>query len=172
MSMTEPENRTILLDEKQVVQRINRLAYQIYEDNASEKEIIIAGIMKSGYQVAEKIAAALKSISPLKVQLAELHINKHSQFDEKITVSIGSEHFTGKSIVLVDDVLNSGKTMLYALKPFLAADIKKIRTVVLVDRNHKRYPISADFAGLSLSTTMKEHVSVEFKGNAAQAWLS
>ena len=172
MSMSDQDNRTILLDEKQVVQRINRLAYQIYEDNATEKEIIVAGIMKSGYQVAEKIAAALKSISPIKVELAELQINKHSQFNEKISVSIGSEHFAGKSIVLVDDVLNSGKTMLYALKPFLAADIKKIRTVVLVDRNHKRYPISADFAGLSLSTTMKEHVSVEFSGKNAQAWLS
>jgi pyrimidine operon attenuation protein/uracil phosphoribosyltransferase len=77
-----------------------------------------------------------------------------------------------KVIILVDDVLNSGKTMMYALKPFLAADIKKIRTVVLIDRNHKRFPVAADFTGLSLSTTLQEHVSVEFDKNGAAVYLS
>jgi pyrimidine operon attenuation protein/uracil phosphoribosyltransferase len=75
-------------------------------------------------------------------------------------------------VIVIDDVLNSGKTMLYALRPFLSADIKKIRTVVLIDRNHKRFPVAADFSGLSLSTTLKEHVFVEFENDSAKAWLS
>ena len=165
------ETKTLLLNEKQVAQRIDRLAYQIYEDNASEKEIIIAGIMKSGYQFAEKIAETLRKISPLKVQMVEIHINKHSQQNDDISISLSKEKLESKVIILVDDVLNSGKTLMYALKPFLSFDIKKIRTVVLIDRNHKSYPVAADFTGLSLSTTLKEHVSVEFGPGGAIAWL-
>ena len=168
--MNEP--RTMLLNSKQTDQRIDRLAFQIYEDNASEKEIILAGIMKSGYQLSERIASSLKKISPLKVLLTEVRIDKHSQLTGDISISIDKRQLQGKVIILVDDVLNSGKTMMYALKPFLEADIKKIRTVVLIDRNHKRFPVSADFCGISLSTAMQEHVSVEFNIEGAFAWLS
>ena len=168
--MNDP--RTPLLDEKQVKQRINRIAYQVYEDNALEKEIVIAGIMKSGYQLAERIASILSEISPIKILLAEVHINKHSHVNTEISLSIDRKLLQGKVIILVDDVLNSGKTLIYALKPFLEADIKKIRTVVLIDRNHKRFPIAADFTGLSLATTMKEHVTVDFDSGKPQAWLS
>src|SRR5205823_3815264 len=118
-------SRTLILDKHQIEQRINRLAYQVYEDNSDEKEIIIAGILKSGYIVAEKIANALKQISPLKVHLAELTINKHSQVDEEVKTSFTKEQLHDKVIIVVDDVLNSGKTLMYALKPFLHADIKK-----------------------------------------------
>lgn len=166
------EKRTLLLNEKQVIQRINRLAYQIYEDNAGENEIILAGIMKSGYQLSEKIAQTLKNISPLKILLSEVNIDKHSQVTTNISITLSKDDLQGKVIVLIDDVLNSGKTMMYALKPFLEADIKKIRTVVLIDRNHKRFPVAADFSGITLSTTMQEHVSVEFTTKGIFAWLS
>ena len=165
-------SRILLLNSKQIVQRINRLAYQIYEDNVSEKEIILAGIIKSGYQLCEEIAALLKKISPLNVQMAEVYVDKHSQLATDVSVSFNPEQLQGKVIVVIDDVLNSGKTMMYALKPFLAADIKKIRTVVLIDRNHKRFPVSADFKGLSLSTTLQEHVTVEFGKEGIMAWLN
>ncbi len=166
------DSRTLLLDEKQVMRRIDRLAYQIYEDNSSVKEIILAGIMKSGFQLCEKIAESLRKISPLKVITAEVHINKHSQLSNDISLSIREDQLQGKVVILIDDVLNSGKTLMYALKPFLASDIKKIRTVVLIDRNHKRFPVAADFTGISLATTLKEHVSVEFAKDGVSAWLS
>jgi pyrimidine operon attenuation protein / uracil phosphoribosyltransferase len=174
MTIAAPVNdsRTLLLSEKQVIQRINRLAYQVYEDNSSEKEIIIAGILKSGYQLAEKLAEVLRKISPLQVIMTEVAVDKHSQVNTEISISLKKEHLQGKVIILVDDVLNSGKTLMFALKPFLAADIKKIRTVVLVDRNHKRFPVSADFYGLSLSTTLQEHVTVEFGESGTRVWLS
>jgi pyrimidine operon attenuation protein/uracil phosphoribosyltransferase len=164
--------RTLLLNEKQVLQRVNRIAYQIYEDNSDEHEIILAGIAKSGYLLCEKLALAIQTISPLKVLLTEVIVDKHSQVNKEISISLNREQLQKKVIILVDDVLNSGKTMMYALKPFLAADIKKIRTVVLIDRNHKRFPVAADFTGISLSTTLQEHVSVEFDKNGATAWLS
>ncbi len=163
---------TLLLDQKQIEHRLNRLAYQIYEDNIAETEIILAGIIKNGYLVAERLAGILKNISGLSVRLVEVHIDKKSQVEQEIVISMSREELNGKVIVLVDDVLNSGKTMMYALKPFLNADIKKVRTVVLVDRNHRRFPIAIDFSGLTLSTTMQEHVSVEFEKEKVRAILS
>ena len=154
------QNRTLILDSTQIDQKIDRIAWQIYEDNCGEKEIVIAGILSSGYTVAEKIAASLGKIASLNIKLVTIKINKHSQHDEEVIVSISADELKDKNVIVVDDVLNSGKTMTYALRPFLSADLKKLRTVVLVDRNHKRYPISADFAGLTLATTLQEHISV------------
>ncbi|MBP6334138.1 MAG: phosphoribosyltransferase [Bacteroidia bacterium] len=166
------QNKTLLLDQNQVDQRINRLAYQIYEDNADEKEIILAGIVRNGYALAERLSAALKKIAPFSIKLIEVQIDKHSQVEKEILIPMKREDLNGKVVILVDDVLNSGKTMMYALKPFLSADIKKVRTVVLVDRNHRRYPIATDFSGLTLSTTLQEHVSVEFEKENALAFLT
>jgi len=166
------KNQTLLLTQQQISQKINRLAYQVYEDNIEEKEIIIAGIMKSGFIVAEKIATVLKSISPLKIKLVELTINKHSQHTEDAKFSLSAAELNDKVVIVVDDVLNSGKTMMYSIRPFLNADIRKLRIVVLVDRNHKRYPIAADFVGLSLSTTLQEHVSVELEEKEEAVYLS
>ena len=165
------QNQTLVLDNHQIDQKISRIAWQIYEDNSAEEEIIMAGILASGYTVAEKIAAALEKISPLKVKLVTIKINKHSHHDEEVTISIDQAALKNKIVIVVDDVLNSGKTMMYALRPFLSADLKKLRTVVLVDRNHKRYPISADFAGLSLATTLKEHVSVVLNNGSSGVYL-
>jgi len=165
-------SRTLILDKHQIEQKINRLAYQVYEDNADEKEIIVAGILSSGFIVAEKIAEVLKKISPLKISLIELSINKHSQVDEEVQMKLSQEQLHNKVVIVVDDVLNSGKTLMYALKPFLNADIKKLRTVVLVDRNHKRYPLAADFVGYPMATTLQEHVSVVLEKNEEAVYLS
>ena len=164
--------KTVILNQSQIAQRINRIAYQVYEDNVDEQEIIVAGIAKSGFVFAEKIVDVLKNISALKIQLIEVIIDKHSQTRKEIILPLNKEQLLGKVIILVDDVLNSGKTMIYALRPFLNADIKKIRTVVLVDRNHKRYPIAADYVGMSLATTLQEHVSVEFDQGEEAVFLS
>jgi pyrimidine operon attenuation protein / uracil phosphoribosyltransferase len=166
------ETKTLLLNKKQIEKRINRLAYQIYEDNFEEKEIVLAGIASSGFLVAQKIEKALKKISTLPVKLIEIKMDKHNQLKREVTIDGGEEQLKDKVIILVDDVLNSGKTLIYALRPFLKIDTKKIRTVVLVDRNHKRYPIAADFAGLSLATTMQEHIFVELGGDKEVVYLN
>ena len=163
---------TILLSSKQIQQRIDRIAYQVYEDNTEEKEIIVAGIRSTGYQIAEMLSAVLKKFAPFKIQLIDVQLDKHSQTMSEIRIPLTGAQLQGKVIILVDDVLNSGKTMMYALKPFLAADIKKIRTAVLVDRNHRRYPIAADYVGHSLATTLQEHVTVEIENGKASAILS
>ena len=164
-------SRTLLLTHHQIAQRIDRIAWQIYEDNNGETEIFIIGIWQNGYLLAEKIQKAIQKICDLKVNLLDLRINKQQQENHEVTISGSREALAGKSIVLVDDVLNSGKTLIYSLKAILLTDTRKIRTVLLVDRDHRRYPIMTDFVGMTLSTALQEHVSVEF-GQEDAVYLS
>ena len=166
------ETQTVLLSQKQIEQKINRIAYQVYEDNVEETEIVIAGIVKSGYVLACKIDAVLKKISPITTRLVEVAIDKHSHHQKEIKLSIDQSGLQGQTVILVDDVMDSGKTMMYALKPFLQADIKKIRIAVLVDRNHKKYPVTADFVGIRLATTMQEHITAILGEEQESVFLS
>ncbi|UCE92729.1 MAG: phosphoribosyltransferase [Flavobacteriaceae bacterium] len=162
--------RTVILNNEQIQHKTKRIAYQIYESNINETEIVLAGIKENGFIFARKIKEVLEEISPIKVTLCEVRINKKKP-REQITTSIPSETYKNKALVLVDDVLNSGTTLIYAAKLFLEVPLKRFKTGVLVNRNHKKYPIKADFKGISLSTSMQEHIYVEFKGNKAEAYL-
>lgn len=166
--MTTSEN--IILNHIQIDQKIKRIAYQIYEANASEKEVIVAGIIGNGLIFAEKLVAVLEEISTLKVTLCEVNIHKKKPL-ETITTSLKVSEYKNKSLVLVDDVLSSGTTLIYGVKHFLEVPLKRFKTAVLVNRNHKKYPVKADFKGISLSTSIKEHVQVEFSKKGALAYL-
>ncbi len=157
--------KSLVLNKEQVQQKVDRLAWQIYEQNYKEKEIIITGIAKRGVLVAQKIADKLMDISSIKVKLATVRLDKDNPYEKEIEVDITEDEFKDKVLILVDDVLNSGKTLIYGTKYFLSVPIKRLSTVVLVDRNHNHFPIKADFVGLSLSTTLKEHISVELEKN-------
>ena len=166
--MTTTNN--IILNSLQINQKTKRIGYQIYESNSEEKEIIIAGIAGNGYIFAEKLVDILKDISTLKVTLCEVKINKKNPLD-LITTSLEVVDYENKSLVLVDDVLNSGATLIYGIKHFLNVPLKRFKTAVLVNRNHKKYPVKADFKGISLSTSIKEHVHVEFSDKKDVAYL-
>ncbi|MCC6384153.1 MAG: phosphoribosyltransferase [Bacteroidia bacterium] len=169
--MTE-QNRILLLNKEQIEQRINRIAFQIYEDCYNEKEVLIAGIRKNGFTLAAKIEKVLNKICKLKTRLIEVRIDKSHPLEKPIELSVDSKEMSGKTVILVDDVLNSGKTLTYSLRKMLNADLKKLRTVLLVDRDHKLYPVSADFVGMTLSTTMQEHVTCEFRDKDEYVYLS
>ena len=162
---------TLLLNSLQISQKINRIAYQIYEDNFNEKEIIIAGIANSGFVFAELLKVALERISSIPLQLIEIRLNKENPIHFQLTPPLKMQDFNNKVIIIVDDVLNSGKTLMYSLRPFLEVETKKIRTVLLVDRDHKRYPVEADFVGITLSTTLQEHIRVELKAGKEAVFL-
>ena len=166
--MTTESN--IILDHVQIHQKIKRIAYQIYESNSNETEVIIAGIVGNGYIFAEKLVATLTEISNLQVTICEVTINKKKPL-EPITTSLKVENYKNKSLVLVDDVLNSGTTLIYGVKHFLDVPLKRFKTAVLVNRNHKKYPVKADFKGVSLSTSIKEHIQVDFSDQEAKAYL-
>lgn len=150
--------KTEILNATQIQQKLNRLAYQVYENNFEEKELLIAGIEGNGYLVAKRICEVLKKVSKTKLTLGKISINKKNPLAEEATVDFTDKDYKNKTVILVDDVLNSGKTLIYGVKIFLDKPVKKINTLVLVDRSHTRFPVKADFVGLSLSTTLQEHI--------------
>jgi len=160
-----------ILDYPQIKKKIRRISLQIIESNINEDEIIIAGIENNGYLIAEKISDEIKNISKKNITLCNIIIDKKNPRNE-IIVSLDSDNYENKSIIVVDDVLNSGSTLMYAVKYFLETKIKKLKTAVLVDRNHKKYPIKADFKGLSLSTSIQNHVEVLIDKNGITAFLA
>ncbi|WP_316837642.1 phosphoribosyltransferase family protein [Pedobacter nutrimenti] len=153
------DSQLVVLDKIQIQQKINRIAYQILEDNLNEKEIVLAGIWDRGYKLALRLKDVLLKISDLKVLILRIDLEKNNS---KLVAStdLDETKWKNKVIILVDDVLNSGKTLAYGLGVFLNTPHKKIRTVVLVDRSHKIFPIATDFVGLQMATVLKEHVDV------------
>jgi len=160
---------TLILNSLQIAQKIDRMAWEIYENNSSEKELIIVGIQKNGYILARRLAEALGKIAPIEVRLFDLTINKTNPLEQSAAMTIPIQELEGKVVVVADDVLNSGKTLIYGVRPFLAIPLKRLQTAVLVDRNHNRYPIKSDFTGLSLATTLREHISVELEKEGEEA---
>ncbi len=162
--------QNIILNHQEIEFKIKRIAYQIYETFIDEQEIVIAGINGNGIVFAHKIAASLNSISNIKVILCDVFIDKKNP-SGIITTSIDKKEYQNKGLILVDDVLNSGTTLIYGVKHFLEVPVTKFKTVVLIDRNHKKYPIKADFKGISLSTSLLEHVQVVFDSKGDYAYL-
>ena len=152
--------KTKVLSTTQIEQKINRLAHQLYENNYNEKDIVVLGIVDRGYVLAKRIVKVLNEISDMKVHLGEVKVNKQDPMNEEITFSLENSELKDKVVFLVDDVINSGKTMIYVVNEILKVPVNKLRTLVLVDRKHNSYPIRADYVGVSLSTTLQEHVVV------------
>ncbi|WP_428223287.1 phosphoribosyltransferase domain-containing protein [Flavobacterium sp.] len=163
-------NQNIILNHQEIEFKIKRIAYQIYETFIDENEIIIAGIQGNGSVLAQKLSETLKEISTLSIHFCEVVIDKKNPKAD-IKTSLSEEEYTNKGLILVDDVLNTGTTLIYGVKHFLNVPLKKFKTAVLVDRNHKKYPIKADFKGISLSTSILEHVQVIFEENNNHAYL-
>ncbi len=164
-------SKNIILTNQEIEHKIKRIAFQIYETFVDEEEIILAGIATNGFIFAKKIATVLETISPLNVILCEVKINKQNP-QLPIHTSLSPDQYSNKGLILVDDVLNSGTTLIYAVKYFMDVPLKKFKTAVLVDRNHKKYPVKADFKGISLSTSLLEHVQVVFEEQDSHAYLS
>ena len=159
-----------ILNHAEIAQKTKRIAFQIYENNINEKEIVLAGIARKGFKLAKRIQAELEKISPLQIILCEVKVDKQQPLNI-ITTSIPSEKYSHKSIVLIDDVLNSGTTLIYGVRHFLDVPLKQFKTAVLVDRNHKKYPVKADFKGSSLSTSLTEMVKITFEEGNDRAEL-
>jgi len=161
-----------ILNIKQINQKLKRLAWQVYEKNSAEKEIIVVGISERGLILAKKIVIHIEEISNIKTKISYLELDKDNPYNKEVSLNLEEMEYANKVVILVDDVLNSGKTLMYAAKHFLTTRLASLSIMVLVDRNHNRYPIKADYIGLSLSTTLQEYINVDLKGAEKGVYLS
>ncbi len=165
-------NNIQILTDIQVKQMIKRIAYQIYENHFNDKELVLAGIDGRGYQIAGMLFDELGGISGLKLSLVCIQLDKENPTGAGVHLDDEKIKLTDKSVIVVDDVLNTGRTLVYGLTPFIKAKAKRIQVAVLVDRNHKNFPISADYIGMQLSTTLQEHVSVTIEKKKVNVYLN
>ncbi|MEO7989473.1 MAG: phosphoribosyltransferase family protein [Chryseolinea sp.] len=152
--------KTLILEGAQVKQKIRRMAFEIFEHNFKEKGVVLAGIDGQGYILAKLLAKEVENISPLQVKLVKVSLDKFAPQQSDVTLDCDIKDLKKKCIILVDDVLNTGRTFAYGLKPFLDIEVKKIETAVLVNRSHTLFPIYPQYTGYELSTTIKDHVEV------------
>src|SRR5829696_1674077 len=149
--------------------KLRRMAYEILEHNADEEGIILAGILEHGSVIAKSIQKILAEISQLRIELISLSLDKKKPGEVRLDPQL---NFNNKVVILVDDVSNSGRTLTYALKPFLQSHPKKIQTLVLVERRHTAFPVQPDYVGLSVATTLQEHIYVEVEWeDVVGAWM-
>src|SRR5215204_1022045 len=161
--------KNYILDRTTASRKLQRMAYEIVENNLDEKEILLVGIRENGSVIAENIQQLLQQISSISSELIHLSLDKRAPGDIKLSYQ---GDFNNRVIIIVDDVANSGRTMLYAIKPFLAYHPKKIQTLVMVERTHKAFPVCSDYVGISVATTLQEHIYVEVDGSVVVgAWM-
>jgi|SRR5690606_2120349 pyrimidine operon attenuation protein/uracil phosphoribosyltransferase len=161
--------KNYILDRETIGKKFYRMAYEIMEENFDTNHMYLVGIKENGVVIARNVKEILDRISEIKTEIIELSMDK--QHPSEISLS-SSPDFNNANIIIIDDVSNSGKTMLYALKPFLEAQPKKIQTLVLIDRSHKKFPVHNDYVGLSIATTLQEHIYVEVHGeDVVGAWM-
>ncbi len=161
--------KSLLLNAEQAAYKLDRLAYEIYENNINEPEIVFVGIADRGVDIAKVLKKKVEKISNIKIKLVIAHIDKESPVNSHLSESFSIK---GRNILIVDDVANSGKTILFVLKNFLTEIPSKIQIAVLIDRKHKRFPVSSDYIGMQISTTLQDNIIVEVeKGMIKQAYI-
>lgn len=167
----EAKDPTLILDHWEIEQKVRRMAHQVLEEHYKEKQIVFVAVKGMGTQIAELLLREFNIASDLPATLVHLEIDKQKPLNAEIVTSEPLKFMKGKSVILIDDVLNSGRTLIYAASHLLDAGPKVLRTFVLVDRIHRKFPIRADYVGLTLSTNLKEHVQVEKEGSKFAAYL-
>jgi pyrimidine operon attenuation protein/uracil phosphoribosyltransferase len=152
------QKKKYILSKEVAEKKLRRMALEIIENNSGEKQLILAGIRESGTVVAKCIRKMLAEFSSIKTDLLSIKLDKHKP--GVVTLSKKMD-FNGKVVIIIDDVADSGRTLLYSLRPFLDFHPKKIQTLILVERSHNSFPVRPDYVGLSVSTTLQEHIFVE-----------
>lgn len=163
--------KTLILNQKAVEQKVRRIAFEIYEQNFEEQHLILAGVFDRGFWIAQMLQAELERISPLRVTLMRINLDKLAPHLTPVVLDLDHTALHGQVVIVVDDVLNTGRTLAYSLSPFIGVSVKKLQVAVVVDRGHRRFPISADFVGYTLSTTINEHVEVLLAGPECGVYL-
>ena len=165
-------SRTLILDAAQIERKLQRIAREIAEHHHQAESLIVIGIAGQGANMCTRLVGILREVCEIDIVQEQLTLHKDAPLDHPLTYSGNLEALRGKAVVVVDDVLNSGRTLIYAVKHLLDHAPRSMKTAVLIDRFHRNFPIRADFCGLTLSTNVKEHIEVEFReGPQSSAYL-
>ncbi|MEQ8359034.1 MAG: phosphoribosyltransferase family protein [Cytophagales bacterium] len=156
-----------ILTNDQINQKIKRMAYEIFEDNYNAKQITIVGIEGQGLAVAKALHKELEKIFPINYTLIPAEIDKKNPSSYKPELEKYKKNIEKNALIIVDDVLNSGRTIMHTIQPFLSFKPSSIQVAVLINRDHKSFPVQVDFTGLSLATTIQDHVSVNLNKKGA-----
>ncbi|WP_154857764.1 phosphoribosyltransferase family protein [Cyclobacterium xiamenense] len=167
---TTQQGKTMVLNHRQIEQKITRIAFEIFERNAEEEVLVVAGLTGMGYVLAQRVVEKLREIAPFHLQLIKIDLDKSQPNIHEVRLS-EQVPLTGAAVILVDDVLNTGKTLAYAMVPFLEAEVKQMEVLVLVNRSHKLYPVAPDYTGFELATTLSEHITVDLNAEASTVHL-
>lgn len=149
-----------ILDQETVLQKVKRMAFEIYENNFEEKELVFAGLVGEGYPLAKLLAENLSAISKIKTHLVKIDLDKNNPYQSPVRFDQDTSIFKDKVVIVVDDVLNTGRTFSCSLAPLLSLPVKKIQSAFLVNRNYAKFPIHADYIGYELSTTFSDFITV------------
>ncbi len=160
-----------ILNKEEIQDKIKRISYEIYEENFESKSLIICGIEKNGSEIARKVIKELKSICNIKIEFISVSLNKNNPLNS-IKIESSKSKIKDKPIILIDDVSNTGKTLIHVIKELIEFEPKKINTAVLVNRDHSLFPIKINFIGLSLSTSINNHIEVVLNENDIGAYLT
>lgn len=161
--------RNYILNENTVNRKLTRIAHEVIENNIDVPQLILAGIQSNGVVIAKNIERMLKEVRPVRIESVTITLDKKNPGDVKLSANLDYQNAT---IIIIDDVTNSGKTLLYALKPFLSFHPRSIQTLVLVERTHTAFPVRPDYVGLSVATTLQEHIFVEVNDDSViGAWM-
>jgi pyrimidine operon attenuation protein/uracil phosphoribosyltransferase len=164
-------DKNYLLNKETADRKLNRMALELAESLSDDNTpIVIMGIRSSGLVIAEKTGVFLKQFVPNEIKVISISLDKNNPGEVTLSEQL---QLDGMHVIVADDVTNSGKTLLYALKPLLEHHPKSIRTLVLVERMHKLFPVKPDYVGLSVATTSQDHIQVEVKdGEVVGAYIN
>ena len=158
--MSQTSEKTLILNSDQVDQKIRRIAYEIFENNFKEKTLVLAGLDGQGYSFAKLLATELEAISHIALKVVKVTLDKLAPQQSEVTLDVDAKELRKKCIILIDDVLNTGRTLAYGMKPFLITEVKKIEVAVLVNRSNTLFPITPTYTGYQLTTILNDHVEV------------
>ena len=159
--------KAVILDEISIDRKIKRLSYEIFERNLNNKKILLVGIKKNGFLLAKLIKKELSKICKIKIDITQVLVDKQKPFAECVIYNNNIETHRSTSVIVIDDVCSSGKTMMYVVSSLISNFKNKISTLVLVDRKHHNFPIKADYVGIEVSTTLRQFIEVELEANKA-----
>lgn len=152
-----------ILEDLQIRRKIKRMAFEIAESNFENEKIYFLGINNNGYNFASMLLKALQKITDKELVLSRISLKPQNPVENEITIDIEKSQLANQAIIVVDDVANTGRTLFYAMEVLMDVLPVKVETAVLVDRMHKQFPVSVNYVGMTLATTIQDNIKVDLK---------